>query len=53
MTVSEIKRGINRLTGATMFLCEFADGTPCLMINGVNVKTGKKAEQLFEYLIEK
>lgn len=53
MTVKEIKRGTNRITGATMFLCAFADGTPCLMINGVNVKTGSKAEQLFDYLLNK
>lgn len=42
MTVKEVKRGINRITGATMYLCEFYDGTPCLMINGVNQKLEKK-----------
>ena len=53
MTVKEIKRGTNRVTGATMYLCEFADGTPCLMINGVNVKTGKKAKEIFNNLLKK
>lgn len=53
MTVNEIKRGTNRITGATMYLCEFPDGTLCLMINGINVKTGKKAEERFNYLLKK
>lgn len=53
MTVHEIKRGINRITGATMYLCQFPDGTPCLMINGINQKTGKKAEELFNHLLKK
>lgn len=50
MTVKEIKRAINRITGTTMLLCEFPDGTPCLIINGINQKTGKKAIELFNYL---
>lgn len=53
MTVKEIKSGINRITGKTMLLCEFEDGTPCLMINGINVKTGSKAEERFNYLLKK
>lgn len=53
MTVVEIESGINRVTGAEMHLCKFADGTPCLMINGINVKTGKRAVELYNYLLKK
>lgn len=53
MTVVEIESGINRVTGAEMNLCQFADGTPCLMINGINVKTGKRAVELYNYLLKK
>lgn len=52
-TVKEIKRGTNRITGKTMYLCECADGTPCLMINGINRKTGEKAIRLFDHLLRK
>ena len=44
MVAFEIERGINRITGATMHFCKFGDGTLCLIINGINVKTGEKAE---------
>lgn len=53
MTVKEIKRGTNRITGKMMYLCECADGTPCLMVNGINRKTGQRAVTLFEYLLSK
>lgn len=53
MTINEIKRGINRITGKEMILCEDCYGVKFLMINGINQKTGEKAAKLFDYLLKK
>ena len=50
MTVKEIARATNKNTGAMMYLCERNDGSLCLMINGINVKNGERARELFTRL---
>jgi hypothetical protein len=50
MTVKEIARATNKITGATMYLCERYDGTLCLMIDGINVKNGERAREIFNRL---
>lgn len=53
MTVKEIERAENRITGDMMYLCVDPHGTLCLMIRGIRVKNGEKARERFEYLKKK